>query len=254
MLACQQRVDVGALGRAVQESDRLTEFREAVGQPVMQVVGGVGLLHDCHGLLYESPQPLLVQPFGGRIDGGQGGAGGFRLGADDAVLRMNHFKARRSVADVSETTQTCAAHQLLLLNAVEVEEAQRHRAGAVGKPAQQGTAAPVGNLGEFHFALHQDPLPGVQTAQGPDLGSILVTKRQQAEQVRDPLHPEARQSLGDSRADAPKRRDRPCQNGTAGIGAVRQSESRPSQPLPPSAAPPRRWRRGQGRAPGSIAT
>ena len=89
--ARQQRFDVGALGRSVQESNRLAEFGVALGQPVMQVVDGVGLLHDRHGLLDESAQPLLVQPLGGRIDRGQGGARRFRLGADDAVFPGESF-------------------------------------------------------------------------------------------------------------------------------------------------------------------
>ena len=122
-------------------------------------------------------------------------------GAQTAVLRMHHFKTQRSAANLAKAAYARTACQALLLREREIEEAQREKAGAIADARNQLTAFAVGDLGEIHLAFDRGARTGGERAEGRNLGAILVAQRQDKEQILHLRDAEARQTLGERRAD-----------------------------------------------------
>ena len=137
---------------------------------------------------------------------------------------MHHLKAQRPAANLAEAAHTRAAGEALLLREREIKEAQREKARAIADARQQLAAFAEGDFGELHLALHCGAHAGSERAERRELGAILIAQRQHEQEILHLRHAEARQTLGESRADAGQRRHRPLLGACAGVahGAVSQ--------------------------------
>ena len=97
------------------------------------------------------------------------------------------------------------------MRAIEVEEPQRDRAGAVGEPAQQRAPPAYGDLAELDDALDEHLVADRETADRAQRRAVLVALRQQAQQVAERPHAELGEPLGDLRAYARQALDRPIE-------------------------------------------
>ena len=121
---------------------------------------------------------------------------------------MDDFRAVLAAAHLAEAAQALAAHELLLLRAAEVEEAQRQETGAVGNAQEQRAPPAEDDLGELDRALDRDAHAGAQRTDRHDARAVLVARRQPEEEVRDGFDAELREALGECRPDAFQRGDR----------------------------------------------
>ncbi len=187
----------------------------------------------------ECTQAALRDAFGSRIDRRQALLKRCRTGAETAILRMHHLDSKGAAANLPEAAHARAAREALLLGEREIEEAQREKAGAVADARDQLTAFAVRDLGEVHLALNRRAHTGDERAERRDLGAILVTQRQDKEQILHLRDAEARQTLGERSADARQRRHRPLLGRGGGVarGAVSQDAGcRRFQRVRPAAA------------------
>ena len=217
----------------------------------------------------ELPQPTLLHALGGRIDRRQAlGRGRGRVRLCAPVLRMHHLETRRARAHLAEATQPRAARERGLLRRREMEEAQGQEAGAVRDPRQQDAAAPERDLRELYLAFDDRALAGAQAADRAHARSVLVALRQVEQQVLNGVQAQARERVGERRADAAQARHRACGERwqavvgpsprcRSALGTPRARTSRVrgrsrSRPRRRAAVPPRPLRRAPGTAGGRI--
>lgn len=82
-----------------------------------------------------------------------------------------------------------------------MKKPQRHTAGTIGDAAEHRPAPSKDDLDEFYAALHENLLARREAAYRPNLRSVLVAYRQQAQQIADRRDAEPLEPLGDSRTN-----------------------------------------------------
>ena len=211
MTAGREHVELRIRRRAMYVPQRLVQAgksqlahdfpRQEVGQPVVA--------HCRERLRGEVPQASLLHAFGDRIDRRQDVLDRLLVGRVGVlVFRVHDLRSVLAAANLAETAQARTAHQLLLLRAAEVKEAQRQEAGAVGKPHEQRAPAAEHDLGKLDRALDRRANAGTQRSDRHEVRAVLVARRQPEEQVGDGLDAEPREPPGERRPDALQRRDR----------------------------------------------
>jgi len=159
----------------------------------------------------ELPQPTLLYALGGRIDRRQSlGCGRRCVQLCAPVFGMHHLEARRARAHLAEATQPRAARKRGLLRCREMEEAQGQEAGAVRDPRQQDASAPESDLRELYLAFDDRARSGVQAADRAHARSVLVTLGEVKQHVLNGVQAQAREIVGERRADAAQARHRAC--------------------------------------------
>ena len=159
-------------------------------------------------------QPPLLESLGDRVDRRErilDGLGIRRAGV--AVLRVHDLGPVLAAAHFAETGEARAAHELLLLGAAEMEEAQGQEARAVGEAHEQGTPPAEHDLRELDRALHCRAHAGTQRADRYDMRAVLVARRQPEQKVGDGLDAKLAEPLRERGTDAPERGDRPAFDG-----------------------------------------
>ncbi len=157
----------------------------------------------------EQAQTSLSHAFGQGINRREvifGGGGSVRI--DPPIFGMHDFQAHRSAARLAEAADARAARQAILLLRGKVKETQGQKAGTIRDPAQHLPPAAKHNLGQLHLALDRRPLSRAQLPQRDDPRAILVTQRQEEQQILSGLHAQGAQPQGERFADAAQRRHR----------------------------------------------
>jgi len=113
-----------------------------------------------------------------------------------------------AAAHLAKAAQALAAHQLLLLRAAEVEEAQRQETSAVGEAQEQRAPPAKDHLGKLDRAFDRNAHAGAQRTDRQDARAVLVARRQPEEEIRDGFDAELREAPGECRPDAFQRGDR----------------------------------------------
>src|ERR1019366_8602733 len=121
---------------------------------------------------------------------------------------MHHLQTLRAAPCLAETPDAYAATQTALLLRGEIKKTQREKPRTVRDPAQHLPSAAEGDLGEQHVALHCGASAWEQLAQRHHARAILVTQRQEEQQVLRGFHTESAQLQGERVADAAQHRDR----------------------------------------------
>ena len=205
MLSLEELFDVGIGWRPVQETDCVGErgHAEFLRDLCRQQFFRRFFLHREQRLVSQVPQPALLHTFGCRIDRCERvGHRRFLLGPQQAVLGVNHLETGAAPAHFAEAAYLYAWLELGLLLAGEVEEPERQLASAVANAYEQVATSAIGDFGQQDFAGHEAAGPGDECAYPDELGTILVTERQQEQQVLDDLEPELLELLRKRRADA----------------------------------------------------
>ena len=117
---------------------------------------------------------------------------------------MNDLKAKRTAPDLPETSQPGAARERVLLRAGEVEEPQGERAGAIADAAQELPPPPVRNLGELDLTFDDGAHAMANDADLGNLRAILVSRRQDEQQVLHLGHTELGEFFSERGSDAPQ--------------------------------------------------
>ena len=203
--------ELGVRRRAVHVLQRRAQVRHVLfaldlrRQPVRQLA----VADRRERLRGEVSEPALLHALRDRIDRRQHVLHGLRVGRCGVfIFGMDDFRAVLAAAHLAEAAQALAAHELLLLRAAEVEEAQRQETGAVGEAQEQRAPPAEDDLGELDRALDRDAHAGAQRADRHDARAVLVARRQPEEEVRDGFDAELREALGECRPDAFQRGDR----------------------------------------------
>jgi len=91
-----------------------------------------------------------------------------------------------------------------------MEEAQGQEAGAVRDPRQQDASTPESDLRELYLAFDDRARSGVQAADRAHARSVLVTLGEVKQHVLNGVQAQAREIVGERRADAAQARHRAC--------------------------------------------
>src|ERR1019366_6872994 len=174
-----RRWPVHVLQRFAQRGQaRISEYRR--GQPIGQIAGG--------GLIQRQPDQLaqssLSNAFGEGIDRCEVffvDVHGLRT--DAPILRMHHFQTVGASARFAEAAYPDAPRQTVVLLRREIKESQRQKSGPVAYSAKHLAPAAKHNLREQYLAFHRRPLSGLEFSQQRHAGAVLVTQRQQEQQI-----------------------------------------------------------------------
>ena len=197
--------------RAMQELKRFAQRGELQfvadfpGQPVRQLA----VADRGERLRGEVAQPSLLDALGDRIDRREYALNCLRVGRIRVlVFGVDNFGPVLAAAHLAEAAKPRAAHELLLLRAAEMEEAQRQESRAVGEAHEQRAAPAEHDFRQLDRAFNRGARARPQRADRHDVSAILVSCRQPEEEVGDGLDAELRESLRERRPDALEPGDR----------------------------------------------
>ncbi len=121
---------------------------------------------------------------------------------------MHDFQPLRAAARFAEASDANPARQTVLLLGGEIKEPQRQDTGSIRDPAQHLPPAAERDFREQHLAFHRGALTRQQFAQGDHASAILVTRRQEKQQILRGLHAQRPQAQRERVADAAQGGDR----------------------------------------------
>ena len=120
---------------------------------------------------------------------------------------MHDLEAAGAEAGFTEAAQPLAAHELRLLRAGEMKEAQRDETRAVGNAHQQRAAPPEHDFRQLDLAFDDGTVAVAQRADRDHARAVFVTQRQVKQHVLHRVQAELRQQFGERGPDAAQRRD-----------------------------------------------
>ncbi len=209
MAAGREHVEARIGRRAMHVLQRFVQARKSqlVHDFARQEVGQLAVAHGGERLRGEVAQPSLLHALGDGIDRRQHVLDRLRVRRVRVlVLGVHDLRPVLAAPHLAEAAQARAAHELLLLRAAEMEEAQRQETGAVGEPHQQRAPAAEHDLGELDRALDRGAHAGTQRADRHDVRAVLVARRQPEEEVGDVLDAEVARGAWRARARRPSAR------------------------------------------------
>ena len=233
------------------QARQLRALEKRRGQPVREVLGGSLV----EGRAHQLTEPSLSESLGPGVNRSQMlvGTHCFR-DVGPAVFRMHDLEARRAATHFAEAADAHPSLEAFLLFRREVKEPQSEVARAVADPGQHLAAASKRDFSEQHFAFYRGTLARDDLAERHHASAVLVTQRQEKQEVLSSLDAEGAQPLSLPIADTAQRRHG-LQVDHPDPPAITTLTGRRCTPLPPehpAAGRRRRRRRGPDRARGNT--